>query len=78
MNLYNIYEKGNWPQIDFTAIAKNSTQVKKLADEKDILIKGMVIELEWQNVKSESGNDLTACINSINDNCKRRNEKVEF
>lgn len=53
MNSYDIYEKEHESTILYHAVAENEQHVKQLADEANIDIEGLIIELERTNVVDE-------------------------
>lgn len=62
MNTYNIFDPKEQSTILFHAIAENEEQVKELANENNISLENMIIELERTNVKDELGRAYEASI----------------
>ena len=62
MNSYNIYNENESYTILFHAIAENENQVIELAEENNIDLTGLTIELEKSNVKNQMGKSYSASI----------------
>ena len=62
MNTYNIYSKKEPSCILFHAVAESESQVKELAKESNISLKGLTIDLQRINVYPEFGKAYTPSI----------------
>lgn len=62
MNSYNIYEEEHYSTILYHAIASDEQHVRELAEQEEIDLGGLTIELERNNVKDELGRSLSAKI----------------
>lgn len=54
-NSYNIFEESHADTILYHAVAESEQQVKELAEDKNINLDGLTIEVERMNVTNEIG-----------------------
>ena len=62
MNTYNIYSENESSTILFHAIAESESHVVELANENNIELTGLTIDLERTNVKDQMGKSCNAVI----------------
>lgn len=55
VNSYNIYDSERSDTILYHAIAESEDRVRELAEENDISLEGLTIELSTENVRNEMG-----------------------
>jgi hypothetical protein len=55
VNSYNIYDSERGDTILYHAIAESEDRVRELAEENDISLEGLTIELSTENVRNEMG-----------------------
>lgn len=62
MNAYNIYDKDNYETILYHSVARDEDHVRELAEDANINLDGLTIELERTNVKDQLGRPYKAYI----------------